>query len=60
MLCAERRSNIYEFYSLGFTQPAFKPTIHRTRGEYANHYTIDVIYLLGYEHEIKDTSVVYI
>jgi len=43
-----------------FNPTGINPTIHRTRGEYTKHCIIDVIYLLGYEHEIKDTFVVYI
>ena len=39
MLGAQRRSNKYQFYSLWFTRPGLKPTIYRTRGEYANHFT---------------------
>jgi hypothetical protein len=30
----------------GFTLFWLKPTIYRTRGEHANHYTTDVVYLL--------------
>jgi hypothetical protein len=30
----------------GFTLLRLKPTIYRTRGEHANHYTTDVVYLL--------------
>jgi hypothetical protein len=41
MLCALQRSNKYQFYSLWFD--LIEPTIYRTWGKYANHYTIDVV-----------------
>ena len=30
------------FFVFGLTQPVLEPTIHRTRGEHANHYATDV------------------
>ena len=38
MLCAKRRSNIYQFDSIWFDPIG-------TRGEHANHYTIDAVIL---------------
>ena len=37
---AQRKSNQYQFYSLWF-----KPTIYRTWGEHANHYTTDTVHI---------------
>ena len=41
MLHAQRRSNKYKFYSLWLDHS-------ETRGEHANHYTIDVVYKSKY------------
>ena len=32
----------YQLYSLSFDQIRLKSTIYHTRGDHANHYTIDV------------------
>ena len=31
------------FIVFGLTHPGFEPTIYRTRGEHANHYTTNVV-----------------
>ena len=31
------------FIVVGLTRPGLEPTIYRTRGEHANHYTIDTV-----------------
>jgi hypothetical protein len=31
------------FIVFGLTQPGLEPTIYRTRGEHANHYTTDAV-----------------
>jgi hypothetical protein len=35
------------FIVLGLTRPGFEPTIYRTRGEHANHYTTDAVLLIN-------------
>ena len=35
------------FIIFGLTQPGLKPTIYRTRGEHANHYTTDAVTEIG-------------
>jgi len=34
------------FIIAGLTRPALEPMIYHTRGEYANHYTVDSVVLL--------------
>jgi len=41
MLRTLRTSNKYQFYNLWF-----EPTIYRTRGEHASHYSTDVIQMV--------------
>ena len=43
MLCAQWRSNKYQFYSLWFDLIGLELTIYRTRGEHANHYVNDAV-----------------
>jgi hypothetical protein len=33
------------FIVFGLTPPGLEPTIYRTRGEHANHYTTDAVFL---------------
>ena len=33
------------FKVFGLTRPGLEPTIYRTRGEHANHYATDVVYI---------------
>jgi hypothetical protein len=35
------------FIVLGLTRWGLEPTIYRTRGEHANHYTTDTVYMTG-------------
>ena len=38
------RSNTYQFHSFWFDPMGFEPTIYHTAGEYANHYTTNVVW----------------
>ena len=38
------------FIIFGLTRPGFEPTIYRTQGEHANHYTTDAV-----DHLLKST-----
>ena len=41
VLCAKRRSTNTNFYSFLLDPSGLEPNVYRTRGEHANHYTID-------------------
>ena len=38
-------------FLFGLTRPGFEPTIYRTRGEHANHYTTDAVTMAKKEKE---------
>ena len=42
-----REATNTNFIVFGFTSSRFKPTIYRTQGEHANHYTTDAVEFLG-------------
>jgi len=39
--------------AFGLTQPGLEPTIYRTRGKQANHYTIDVVRDMIWRYELN-------
>ena len=43
MLRAKRKVTYCNFTVFDLTRPGLEPTIYRTRGEHANHYTIDAV-----------------
>ena len=40
---AEKQATHTNFIVFGLTQAALEPTVYRTRGEHANHYTTDAV-----------------
>ena len=43
LLHVSREATHTNFIVFGLTRSGFEPTIYRTRGEHANHYTIDMV-----------------
>jgi hypothetical protein len=54
-----REATNTNFIVFGLTRPGLEPTIYRTRGKHANHYTTDAVKSTGYEVPI-DVAIYYI
>jgi hypothetical protein len=48
--CLAEKQRIQNFIVFGLTRSGLEHTIYRTRGEYANHYTTNVVDISSYEY----------